>query len=265
MQCPDKSFCSTEKYGCLCLNGYGATSVESQPGSESLECLPKHCSTSSDCESEYHHCDESKCKCLATHFDPTSASCYKFGSTGGKSLDELNASNATNLNEPEDAFRSFVKDLRENGDKLWIVIIILILLTLLVFLIIFMLLRKHYLGYCWTAHKKEYEPNNKNAHAKNDSFDKDSINNKSFRRKNGDLECDNDADETTGLTPGGKSAKSGRGMTKQPSKDQTSPHIKVNMAGKKLNNGNNSQYNDQHYNQSDLVVSPLASSTSTPV
>lgn len=94
--------------------------------------------------------------------------------------------NGTELISDHNEFYSILKDLTENSDRMWLVLIILISLSVLIICLIFMLVRKHYLGYCWTAHKKEYEPNNKNA-PKNGYFDKNSINNKSFRQKNGEL------------------------------------------------------------------------------
>lgn len=231
----------------------------SMNGVERAECLPKTCTDSSNCESEYHHCEDNRCVCDATHWDPTTARCYKFGSLGrGESNAEGNVTTSTSnddySSQNDDTFHSILKDLMENSDKLWVVIILLIILTTFIFLLIFMLLRRHYLGYCWTAHKKEYEPNNENNADKNGAFNKNSINNKSFKRKNGDAgdNCDNnnlndsfEDDERAGLA-------SSRGATGRTDQEN---HHRIDMSNNRR---------QQHDNPAMIVV-PLKSSTSTPV
>lgn len=195
---------------------------------------------------------------MATHFDPTTAKCYKFGSTGGKLTgdgQDLNNGNLTNL--PDDNnFYSILKDLTENSDRMWLVLIILISLSIILILIIFMLVRKHYLGYCWTTHKKEYEPNNKNA-PKNGYFNKNSINNKSFRKKN--VETDEDEDI--------ESAADNRAFVTTNTDDKRSSGVKVNIddnhrqdTSEPHNGSTNNQYHHNHH-----LSGPLISSTSTPV
>jgi hypothetical protein len=174
-------------------------------GAETAQCLAKRCSSSADCESDYHICDDNKCICLATHFDPHTAECYKFGSTGGKSssvnttttLNDGGGTSSTDAgSDSNKGFGSILKDLMNNSDKLWYVIIVLAVLTIILFVLIVMSVRKCFLGYCWTAHKKEYEPNNKSA-PKSGYFNKNSINNKSFRQKNGETDEDvGDNDDT---------------------------------------------------------------------
>lgn len=198
-QCPTNSYCSTSKSGCLCHNGF-AEAIVSVSGREVKECLAKICRTDSDCESEFHICEDEKCKCLASHFDPTIAKCYRFGSTGGKALGDLqNSGNSTDTvithDDYNDIFK-FFKDLTEKGDHMWIVLLILVILSLFIFILLFILLRKYYI---WTSWKKEYEPNNKSA-PKNGYFDKNSINNKSFRKKNQIEEDDEDADRSNLVT-----------------------------------------------------------------
>ena len=174
-------------------------------GVESSECLPKSCRSSADCESEYHTCDDYKCKCIATHFDPHTALCYKFGSIGGESNSSVDSSSDINgkLQTPNgndngndgNVIKSILKDLTMNGDRIWPIMIVLIVLTLILLAIMVCLVRKYCLGYCWTTHKKEYEPNSTNPAKSGQQFDKNSINNKSFRRKKGELgEEENDHD-----------------------------------------------------------------------
>lgn len=241
-QCPTNSYCSTSKSGCLCQNGY------SPGGPADSECVEKSCSNSSSCESEFHQCDDNKCKCLATHFDPTTARCYKFGSTGGKASDgSASISNSStgieNQNEGYN-FHSILKDLTENSDRMWLVIIILITSSIVLFVLIFLLIRKYCIGYCWTAHKKEYEPNNK-VQPKNGYFNKNSINNKSFRQKNGETDDGDPVDDKNDSTAFIKPA------------DKNHSYVRVNV-----NQNDNSFNADHRYNE---ATSPLKTSTSTPV
>lgn len=146
------------------------------------------------------------------------------------------------------------------SDKSWLVLIIIIVLSLLLIILLLSLLRKHYLGYCWTAHKKEYEPNTAKQQApKNGHFDKNSINNKSFRRRNGDLD-DEDA--------GNDSSTEDRSNLVAPKKNQ-GDSVAVNLNGK--------QQQQQESDESQQLTSeqrrlnyhrqqgPLKTSTSTPV
>lgn len=268
-QCPFNSYCSNNKFGCLCQNGFASALIKNATETESLQCLPITCSDSSSCESEYHQCDDNKCKCLATHFDPTTAKCYKFGSTGGKPADELrdSGSNLTSVVGNDTNFYSIMKDLTENSDRLWLVLIILISLSILLFALIFFLIRKYYLGYCWTAHKKEYEPNNKNQ-PKNGYFNKNSINNKSFRQKNGENddddagEVDNSADRSS-LVSDKKDAISNRASVMTSKDKHNRSYVKVNIDDNQHDNSDSLVDNRQYYQHQ--VVSPLKTSTSTPV
>lgn len=278
-QCPENAYCSTEKNGCLCQNGFGP-GVVNNAGSESLECLPKTCQDSKDCiESDFHTCEENRCVCLATHFDPTSAKCYMFGSTGGKPVDEStkgaeNSTTGAADDSPNNNIYSIFKDLRDNGDMMWLVLIILISLSILMLVLILMLIRKYYLGYCWTAHKQEYEPNNKNL-PKNSFFSKDSINNKSFRKKNGDIdEGDNDsltADLSNLVAASGKADEKhpsrSSPTTKTPytsSANQRYDYVEVDMNGGQLLN-NSASTDDSDGPMFRQLIAPLKTSTSTPV
>lgn len=199
-------------------------------------------------------------------------------------MDELQESaNGTTTSVGDDNnFYSILKDLTENSDKMWLVLIILISMSIIVFVLIFILLRRHYLGYCWTASKKEYEPNNKNA-PKNGYFNKNSINNKSFRKKNGDIEDDDDDalngddnDETAAsdarsnlVTPVDK-GKTSTNKNKQSTAttalksagvDNNHDYVKINI---NEDNRNNSFNDSKQYYQHQLI-SPLKTSTSTPV
>lgn len=209
---------------------------------------------------------------MADHFDPETAKCYKFGSLGGKSSDELQAEMANNVTGgvvgDDNNFYSILKDLTENSDRMWLVLVILISLSILLFLLIFMLVRKHYLGYCWTAHKKEYEPNNKNP-AKNGYFNKNSINNKSFKRKSleTDEEDGGDGSNLVGSTGAESSRVDGHtnraALVTSPAEQPASHHnyVKVNMNDDASDPYNNTQLSYHHHK----VASPLTSSTSTPV
>lgn len=252
-QCPSNSYCSTNKYGCLCLNGFAPSTILNQyTGAETVECLPKKCSDSSSCE-EYNECTDNICKCLATHFDPITAKCYKFGSTGGKVSDDLKdapGNVTTSATADDNNFYSILKDLTENSDKLWLVLIILIVLSILVLVLIIMLIRKYSLGYCWTAHKKEYEPNNKNK-PKNGYFSKNSINNKSFRQKKGELDEDNGDDLVEDRSNLVRPNNNKTGVSTGKKND----YVKINI--------NEKGTNKLHYQHQ--VVAPLKTSTSTPV
>jgi hypothetical protein len=152
---------------------------------------------------------------MATHFDPHTAECYKFGSTGGivDGVDQLTrpggSRNGTATRVIDRAgdnngtsggngfFTKTVKDLIRNSSDIsvWLIVILLSVSTLLLLTLMIMIVRKYYLGYCWTAHKKEYEPNNDNGQKSQAAFSKNSINNKSFRKKtNVDHETDDDDD-----------------------------------------------------------------------
>lgn len=278
----------------MCLNGYGPATV-SNDGKESIECLPKTCSNSSDCESEHHQCEDSKCICSATHFDPHTAGCYKFGSTGGKPTDGTSDSENTitngnitsvvdNDDNGDDNFYSILKDLTKNGDRMWLVILILIALTIFLLALIFLLVRKHYLGYCWTRHKIEYEPNNnKNSQPKNGYFNKNSITNKSFRKKNGETDEDEDdtaADRSNLVTKTDKKDGSlvncAAFIAPNTTNKSQNRYVKVDMNdhNRRQDGGQLQQQRDSrdstsngHYYQPfhRQVASPLASSTSTPV
>lgn len=269
-QCPSNSYCSTNKYGCLCQNGFAASNILNHyNGVETSECLPKKCSQTSSCE-EYHECTDNICKCLATHFDPTTAKCYKFGSTGGKPLDELRDSSngtATTTKSTHDDnnnnFYSILKDLTENSDNLWLVLTILIILSILILSLIVLLIRKYSLGYCWTAHKKEYEPNNK-SQPKNGYFNKNSINNKSFRQKNGELDEENGddlaEDRSNLVRPSKKTGDAETGSKNvlpatTVKTGERNNYIKINISDKETSK---SPYQHQ-------VGTPLKTSTSTPV
>lgn len=305
------------KLGCLCQNGF-ASALVSQMGVESLECLPKTCSNSSSCESEFHQCDDNKCKCLATHFDPTTAKCYKFGSKGGKLLTDNEDSStggnltATKILSDDSNFYLNLKDLTENSDKMWLVLIILLSLSLILLLLVFLLLRKHYLGFCWTAHKKEYEPNTKNP-TKNAYFNKNSINNKSFRQKTNDIDEEagsinaglangqnDDDNDDDGDASGTSSARAnlvtntdkqtnqattdGYNKNRQTSAplltsgaDKNRDYVKVNINNEAVDSKKEKNLSLSHhqYNHADnnskqqyyqhKIISPLKSSTSTPV
>jgi len=293
-QCPDNAFCSTKKHGCLCQNGYGATILKNN-GVETFECLQKTCSQSSDCESEYHVCDENKCKCLADHFDPHSATCYKFGSTGGQP-DGGSISNQTSPNEsissPKDSdnfINSILNDLK-NGDRLWPMVVGIIFLAILLLLFIIFLVRRYCLGSCWNAHKKEYEPNNKTRNTQ--EFNKNSINNKSFRQKKGEIDDEDRSVNEDDCTAADRSNLVTTAISKDKSKNKnqignstSSPgspfnsaaignanethYVKVDMSKSYSNTDNNQRYpqtNGHHYQPFHQVLSkPLASSTSTPV
>lgn len=229
---------------------------------------------------------------MATHFDPHTALCYKFGSTGGKPAEDSDGANSThgnitNLfdNENDDSsLYSIIKDLTKNSDRMWLVILILVVLTILLFTLIFFLIRRHYLGYCWTGHKKEYEPNNKSS-PRNGYFNKNSINNKSFRQKNGETEEDGDdtaADRSnlvtkTSVDKANKNISCGSlsqraafvtSNNDDADGDDNQKHlfVKVDMnENKRLANSSDPSNGRQYEPFIHRVVSPLASSTSTPV
>lgn len=262
-QCPQNSYCSSNDNGCLCLNGYGPGTVQLD-GIESTQCLPKLCSESNTCLEDFHSCIDNKCLCLATHFDPTSAKCYKFGSTGGKSTDNPDVSAQWNKTDNVDIhdnnnIYSILRDLKD-GDKMWLVPFILISLSILIVILILISLRRYYFGYCWTAHKHEYEPNNKNL-PKSSLFNKDSINNKSFRRKTGNAEDgDNDslaADLSNLVAVGANSDRkqsTGDIPTSATTNSNRNDYVRVNLNGGQTDNP------EYHH-----LVSPLKTSTSTPV
>lgn len=244
------------------MNGFGPGTVKID-GIERIDCLPKLCSESKTCLEDFTSCIDNKCLCLATHFDPTSARCYKFGSTGGKSADmiEITGQNFTDTIDIHDNnnIYSIFKDLKD-GDKMWLVPIILISLSILIVVLILISLRKYYLGYCWTAHKHEYEPNNKNL-PKNSFFNKDSINNKSFRKKNGDVDGEDDDSLTadiSNLVAAGASANRkhspGTGVSPPANDSSRNDYVRVSI------NGGQADNLDYHH-----LVSPLKTSTSTPV
>lgn len=115
-----------------------------------------------------------------------------------------------------------------------------------------MLIRKYSLGYCWTAHKKEYEPNNK-TQPKNGYFNKNSINNKSFRQKNGEVD-DDDADLVNDKSDGAAF------MTPA---DKDHSYVKVNINDNHQHDTTDSFNGNNHYHHE--VTTPLKTSTSTPV
>lgn len=291
LQCPTNAFCSTKKYGCLCQNGYGPTTVKNEEGIEVVECLPKTCSSKNDCESEFHICEENRCTCLATHFDPHTATCYKFGSTGGKlednstDLGDLSSTggNITNVADGDGSnrgFNSILKDLMRNSDKLWLVVIILILLTLILLALMTIILRRYYLGYCWTTHKKEYEPNNE-CSPKTSPFNKNSINNKSFRKKTAELDDDSSGADDTAADSSNlvttTSKKDGRGpLVARNGGDNSivNNYVKVDMRRTSKQSDVNQTQSFERSDSSDghnqrlnhqALARPLASSLSTPV
>lgn len=220
----------------------------------------------SDCETEYHVCDENKCKCLASHFDPHTAGCYRFGSTGGLGDAPVLEGNTTILDDGNSS--GGFKDLM-SGDNLWLIVIILAVLTLIILAILIILLRKHYYGYCWT-HTKEYEPNNENS-SRNGQFKKNAINNKSFRRKSGDLDDEGEdgddtaADRSNLVTTTGKKNGAllgdpvGGGGGGGRRNDSENHYVRVDMRGTNDDGSDNRRPNQQ------LKTRPLPSSTSTPV
>lgn len=125
-------------------------------------------------------------------------------------------------------------------------------------MLIFLLLRKHYLGYCWTANKKEYEPNNKNP-PRNGYFNKNSINNKSFRQKSsGEVDDENDNDQVNGVA-----AASTIGSDDLATEDRSSLFISSNK--RKKNDDNYIKVNVNDDTRNHYVGQPLLTSTSTPV
>lgn len=170
---------------------------------ETHECLAKFCKHDLDCESEFHHCDDSKCKCLPTHFDPNNARCYKFGSTGGvdaasnSSTDDSktkdNLIDTESVNNFGGSIYTIFNDLKKDSDKMWLLVISLIAFSILILILILLLIRKTALCQCWTVHKQEWDPKVESPNgASLLGHDKNSINNKSFRRKRNpdDLEED---------------------------------------------------------------------------
>jgi hypothetical protein len=173
----------------------------------------------------------------------------------------------------------------KNSDKLWYVIVMLAVLTIILLALIVMSLRKYFLGYCWTAHKKEYEPNNESA-PKSGYFNKDSINNKSFRQKNGEVDDDGDdiddtaADRSNLVTTVNK----GRGAllnkgdqrlinNNQELADTENRYVKVDMRAasaidedqqQSYEQANSTNTNYQPYHQQ-LLSRPLSTSNSTAV
>lgn len=261
LQCPPNAYCSGSR-GCLCSNGFSPANV-SNAGVETTECLPKTCSSTSDCE-EYHQCDENRCKCLPLHFDVSRAKCYKYGAkllSGDQANQEGDSKNSAPTNHLADDFISILKDLTSRtSDNLWLVLIILIALSLLLLILILSLLRKHYLGYCWTAHKKEYEPNTAKQQApKNGHFDKNSINNKSFRRRNGEMDDDAENDSSTEDKSNLVAKKTTIFNNTSSSSRNQGDFVTVNLNGKEEDNESPvSEHRRLHQG-------PLKSSTSTPV
>lgn len=181
--------------------------------------------------------------------------------------DESNGTTTTTTNTTHDDdnnnFYSILKDLTQNSDNLWLVLTILIILSILILLLIVLLIRKYSLGYCWTAHKKEYEPNNK-SQPKNGYFNKNSINNKSFRQKNGEIDEENGddlaEDRLNLVRPNKKTgdAEVGRNVlqaTTAKTDGERNNYIKINISDKETN-----KPSYQHQ-----VGTPLKTSTSTPV
>lgn len=219
--------------------------------------------------------------CIATHFDVSRARCYKFGGTkipGYPSADQNSSSsadinhqnNANSNNGLLDDFISTLKDLtsinKTSDRKLWLVLIILITLSLLLLILILSLLRKHYLGYCWTAHKKEYEPNNTTAKSpiggsgKSNHFDKNSINNKSFRRRNGEHDSDDSDYETAGGGGGGGTRTGNEDRSNLVSTKKNGDFVAVNLGADDDKQSSEQKRLNYHHKQG-----PLKSSTSTPV
>ena len=233
---------------------------------ETQQCAVQDCAR---CFDSYHRCEDNICKCLAAHFDPHTAICHAYAvGTGGKPIDIiLDKRNP----DKDNSFYSIFEDLTKNSDRLWLVVLILVVLTIALFALIFLLGRKYYLGYCWTAHKKEYEPNNESA-PKDGYFNKNSINNKSFRQKNGETDDEDDdtaADRSNLMTTTGKRDHASNDKAHNGSNNKSNRYVKVDMSKDR-------QQQQQQQNQSDThngnyqpfhhkIDSPLASSTSTPV
>lgn len=305
-QCPANAYCSSQKLGCLCQNGYGSATVGSASGTEQAQCLPKTCRVSSDCESEFHRCEQDTsssarlCMCVATHFDPTSAKCYKFGAQGGKSTDVSNnllASNKTdatttttaaenNNNNKYSILDDLISKIRDNKLVMWLVLIVaLVVFVIFVVLALLMLLYKD--GHCWTTHKKEYEPHSdKHDTAKNGFLNKNkSINQKSFRQKSADaLESANHDDAAAAssaddlLGSGHTAALEAPTTTTTATLEQNGKAKQYNNLGGSLLHSNIASKDDDRYVKVSLVKStqqqqqyqhhvsvPLETSTSTPV
>lgn len=170
-QCPENSYCSSEKVGCLCLNGYAPALVKDQnrrpdegdttttSPQETYKCLEVSCQMDSDCNSEFHSCQDFRCTCLPTHFDPTNARCYKFGSTGGVDADQNktrdNLIDTSASGDQNGGIYTIFNDLRKI-DIMWVVIVVIIVLTLVVLALI--LLLPHRMCHCWTTRKQEWDP-----------------------------------------------------------------------------------------------------------
>lgn len=233
IQCPANGYCSKT---CLCQNGYGPQEVETSDRILVKTCLPQLCTQDNECESiEFYRCEENKCKCLPTHFDPTRAKCYRFGSQQLGLPEETppganSTGNQTMAADGDNNKSTILTDLiaatTQRADLFWLLVVLLTLLLLI--LIIFLLrliccwkdskgqmrsrpaaaLATICLPCCWTAHKhKEWDPADAKAappdgdaflHDQDGTNRKNSVNQKSFRRKkNLDTEHE-DANEFVG-------------------------------------------------------------------
>lgn len=235
-------------------------------GLESVRCLPKTCRETSQCESEYHICEDNKCICLASHFDPHTAQCYKFGSKGGQLKDATSTDGNTTLLNDDGGDRGFtliVNDLMRNSDRLWLIVIILAILTFIILAILILVLKKYYLGYCWTR-TKEYEPND--GSEKGSQFNKNSINNKSFRKRSCELDGEDNcedvaADRSSLVTESSKKLihrdRNGTGNVNH--------YVKVDMNGTSADKDLNRSLVEHDRTVNGDRNRPLPSSTSTPV
>lgn len=284
-QCPANAYCSVEVSGCLCQNGYAPTLVRnSETNKESPECLPKLCNTNAAtsetvCESEFHQCENDLCKCQATHFDPHTAKCYKFGSTAGIEDSKLllvdngtllngqsindNNNNGEGQHNLLDSFYSVFRDLIQNGDNIWIVLAIVISLSVLVLVLILLICaRRQSLG-CgfWRARKhQEWDPNNKNNNSDRNNFlrQKDSINNKSFRRRSKEDDIEEGLQCPADDSHGGDLAQSAGLLCQDDSGlGKTVKHNKVSFLSGTKAPGN--EYQALHFSPKETAVKKIAS------
>lgn len=218
IQCPQNAYCSSNSVGCLCQNGYYASLVKLSPEEpETTACLPVTCTKESDCRHpDLFQCEDNKCKCLATHFDPTNAKCYLFGASGGgdpasnsKLLITNNQTASSNNNNnydignpeirTESDLRSILTDLIQGRrpDLLWALLIILISLLLFIFVLILLLSKRgHHLRACFcflclaasTKHKQQWDPtDDKAAPPDGAAFLHDGTNNLGGKKRNNSI------------------------------------------------------------------------------
>lgn len=182
---------------------------------ESVECLQKYCTSSKSCESENHVCQNNMCLCLPNFFDIKSSKCYKHGIYPGFDEDgreELSSdsklfplssktslskgnNNLSDINTKQDSIIDRIfKDLGiVSSMNLFVFLCFFIIVIFLLIALIYIMIRNPFK--CWKAQKNEFEPNNNkksiidinstraSAEIPSTNFNKNSINNKSFRRK----------------------------------------------------------------------------------